>query len=224
MFNTFNGHNPPATRGAESYKGSVADGLLRDTVICRHVQNGPDGSPTSIERSGTNTSSYLFIIKAGRKMIHGDYMFPLFLPALLGLYSGLVAAAANTTYSAASAQIACQSLIWTLGHVKVQTAGPLGLNLQYEQSAKGAWNVFNQLDGASIPSFCCSNAHFISFLDPTCIVFPANASDVVVAMKAIRAADADYAVRGGGHSAMPGWNTYGALSIEYLLLSSDDGL
>lgn len=26
-------------------------------------------------------------------------------------------------------------------------------------------------------------------------------------MKAIRAADADYAVRGGGHSGMPGWNT-----------------
>jgi FAD/FMN-containing dehydrogenase len=39
-------------------------------------------------------------------------------------------------------------------------------------------------------------------------VFPTSTEDVVVAMRAIYAADSHYAVRGGGHSAMPGWNTY----------------
>lgn len=42
--------------------------------------------------------------------------------------------------------IACQALIDALGSTKIQTAEPLGLNLQYQASAKGAWNVFNQLD------------------------------------------------------------------------------
>jgi FAD/FMN-containing dehydrogenase len=44
--------------------------------------------------------------------------------------------------------------------------------------------------------------------EPTCIVFPQNDSDVSVAMKAIYNSGSHYAVRGGGHSAMPGWNTY----------------
>lgn len=45
-------------------------------------------------------------------------------------------------------------------------------------------------------------------IEPTCIVFPSNTSDVITAMKAIHAFDSHYAVRGGGHSAMPLWNTY----------------
>ena len=46
------------------------------------------------------------------------------------------------------------------------------------------------------------------YVEPTCIVFPTCTEDVVVAMRAIYAADSHYAVRGGGHSAMSGWNTY----------------
>ncbi|KAF9516756.1 hypothetical protein BS47DRAFT_1360003 [Hydnum rufescens UP504] len=44
-------------------------------------------------------------------------------------------------------------------------------------------------------------------LEPTCIVFPRNSSDAVFAMRTIFHSDAHHAVRGGGHSAMPSWNT-----------------
>ncbi|KAF9506677.1 hypothetical protein BS47DRAFT_1304963, partial [Hydnum rufescens UP504] len=60
---------------------------------------------------------------------------------------------------------------------------------QYEASATGAWDIYNQLDR------------------PTRIVFPRNSSDVVSAMRTIFHSDEHYAVRGGGHSVMPGWNT-----------------
>ncbi|KZP16919.1 FAD-binding domain-containing protein [Athelia psychrophila] len=86
-------------------------------------------------------------------------------------------------------QVACALLEHSLGSSKVQTAGNSSVNPLYQLSAKGAWNVFNQQD------------------QPTCIVFPTNASDVVTAMKAIFLSNSNYAVRGGGHSAMPGWNT-----------------
>ncbi|KAF9506678.1 hypothetical protein BS47DRAFT_1304981 [Hydnum rufescens UP504] len=83
------------------------------------------------------------------------------------------------------AKTACHTLSTLLGTDKVQSAG----GAQYEASATGAWDLYNQFD------------------KPTCIVFPRNSSDVVSAMRTIFHSDAHYAVRGGGHSAMPGWNT-----------------
>ncbi|KAF9506679.1 hypothetical protein BS47DRAFT_1367192 [Hydnum rufescens UP504] len=83
------------------------------------------------------------------------------------------------------AKTACHTLNTVLGPDKVQSAG----GAQYEASATGAWDIYNQLDR------------------PTCIVFPRNSSDVVSAMRTIFHSDEHYAVRGGGHSAMPGWNT-----------------
>ncbi|KAF9513326.1 hypothetical protein BS47DRAFT_1393421 [Hydnum rufescens UP504] len=83
------------------------------------------------------------------------------------------------------AKTACHTLSTLLGTDRVQSAG----GAQYEASATGAWDLYNQLD------------------KPTCIVFPRNSSDVVLAMRTIFHSDAHYAVRGGGHSAMPGWNT-----------------
>ncbi|KAF9506684.1 hypothetical protein BS47DRAFT_1399293 [Hydnum rufescens UP504] len=83
------------------------------------------------------------------------------------------------------AKTACHTLSTLLGTDKVQSAG----GAQYEASATGAWDLYNQFD------------------KPTCIIFPRNSSDVVSAMRTIFHSDAHYAVRGGGHSAMPGWNT-----------------
>lgn len=48
---------------------------------------------------------------------------------------------AQSTQTSSSSETACSSLINSLGTVKVKTGG-----LQYLASAKGAWNVFNQLD------------------------------------------------------------------------------
>ncbi|KAF9512461.1 hypothetical protein BS47DRAFT_1363136 [Hydnum rufescens UP504] len=69
------------------------------------------------------------------------------------------------------AKTACHTLSTLLGTDKVQSAG----GAQYEASATGAWDLYNQLD--------------------------------IFAMRTIFHSDAHYAVRGGGHSAMPGWNT-----------------
>ena len=62
----------------------------------------------------------------------------------------IVHACSNSFCSAHSADAACHSLITSLGSTKVQTADPAGLNPDYELSAKGAWNLFNQLDRAYI--------------------------------------------------------------------------
>ena len=98
---------------------------------------------------------------------------------------------------------ACHSLAQSLGS-KTQSSGA-----QYNASAKGAWSLFNQLDGeTSCTSVCCVMAYWMYIgPEPTCIVFPRDTSDVVVAMKTIYEANSHYAVRGGGHSGMPGWNT-----------------
>ena len=107
------------------------------------------------------------------------------------------------------AKAACDALKHLLGTSKVQTVGGPG----YEASARGAWDYYNQLDGSPIfhtPLEPYLDGHFIficSLSDPSCIVFPRNSSDVVVAMRTIFLSDAHYAVRGGGHSAMPQWNT-----------------
>ncbi|KIM77618.1 hypothetical protein PILCRDRAFT_615179 [Piloderma croceum F 1598] len=103
----------------------------------------------------------------------------------------------HATSPSNSSKNACQLLAQSLGS-KVQSDGA-----QYNTSAQGAWNFFNQLDR------------------PTCIVFPQNASDVSVAMEAIYNSDSHYAVRGGGHSAMPGWNTIqDGVLIDFSLMKS----
>ncbi|KAF8574997.1 FAD-binding domain-containing protein [Ramaria rubella] len=78
---------------------------------------------------------------------------------------------------------ACTSIVATLGQSTVQSSG-----VEYDAAAHGAWNLFN------------------TDFEPTCIVFPRNASHVQTAMKAIFEAESDYAVQAGGHSTMKGWN------------------
>lgn len=96
-----------------------------------------------------------------------------------------VAHGSNITASAASR--ACAQLTKALGPSIVHSR--VTNDTTYDASAHGAWSVFNQQD------------------DPTCIVFPTSAQHVVSAMRTFRNADASYSIRGGGHSAMPGWNT-----------------
>jgi hypothetical protein len=99
---------------------------------------------------------------------------------------------------------ACQLLAQSLGS-KVQSDGA-----QYNASAQSAWNFFNQLDSERTgrAGWSMLTHRWPLSPGPTCIVFPQNASDVSVAMEAIYNSDSHYAVRGGGHSAMPGWNMY----------------
>lgn len=51
-----------------------------------------------------------------------------------------------------SSKAACRSVLGSLGATKVKFAG-----MQYEASAKGAWNVFNQLDGKTLRIQSCFN-------------------------------------------------------------------
>lgn len=65
-------------------------------------------------------------------------------------FHALLAVLPTLVYSVAppsSATKACSSLVNLLGNAKVQSSGA-----QYNASAKGAYDVFNQLDGAII--FC----------------------------------------------------------------------
>lgn len=79
--------------------------------------------------------------------------------------------------------MACSFIESLLGAIKVQSSGP-----QFEAGATEAWNLAN------------------AQLQPACIVFPLETSDVQVAMKAIFQFSARYAVQAGGHSTMAGWD------------------
>ena len=82
------------------------------------------------------------------------------------------------------------------------------LYTNYQQRARGMYST-NSIVSDHPPQFSLYDAadaeHHVT--EPTCIVFPQSTADVVAAMSAIYQADSNYAVRGGGHSAMPGWNT-----------------
>jgi hypothetical protein len=132
-------------------------------------------------------------------------MAPLLLHVVSGLFVGACLTCAHSVRTAqTSSEKACRSLAKSLG------SKTLSSGARYSAAAKGAWNFFNQLDGEkvhdSVYSLVAHSSCIIS--EPICIVFPRNTSDVVVAMKTIYESNAHYAVRGGGHSAMPGWNTY----------------
>ncbi|EIN11997.1 FAD-binding domain-containing protein [Punctularia strigosozonata HHB-11173 SS5] len=79
--------------------------------------------------------------------------------------------------------VACTSLLGSLGGAIVQSSGA-----QYDATATGAWNLFNDEQ------------------TPGCIVFPRNASQVQTAMSAIFSAGSTYSIQSGGHSHMIGWN------------------
>lgn len=99
----------------------------------------------------------------------------LLVPVLLAIF-----AASSPTEKAGSA---CSSLQLTLGASVVKTSG-----LQYDATASGAWNLFN--DGYK----------------PGCIIYPTSAAHVQSAMAAIYSFGASFSVQSGGHSAMKGWN------------------
>lgn len=130
-------------------------------------------------------------------------------PLLLHFVSGLLGACFTCAHSERTATMtrsekACRSLVQSLG------SKTLSSGAQYSAAAEGAWNFFNQLDGEKVHNSVCGLVAHFSYimLEPTCIIFPENTSDVIVAMKTIYESNSHYAVRGGGHSAMPGWNTY----------------
>jgi hypothetical protein len=130
--------------------------------------------------------------------------------SLFYFVSGLLVGACLTcaqsarTATTTRSEKACRSLAQSLGS---QT---LFSGAQYNAAAKGAWNFFNQLDGEKVHDSAYGLVAHCSYIisEPTCIVSPRNTSDVIVAMKTIYESNSHYAVRGGGHSAMPGWNTY----------------
>jgi len=131
-------------------------------------------------------------------------------PLLLHFVSGLLVGACLTcahsarTATTTRSEKACQLLAQSLG------SKTLSSGAQYNAAAEGAWNFFNQLDGEKVHDSAYGLVAHCSYIisEPTCIVFPRNTSDVMVAMKTIYESNSHYAVRGGGHSAMPGWNTY----------------
>jgi FAD/FMN-containing dehydrogenase len=85
----------------------------------------------------------------------------------------------------------CAAIRSALGADIVVSSGP-----EYVAGASGAWNLFNTQSS------------------PTCIVLPSSTSHVQVAMRAIFQNKIRFAVQAGGHSAMEGWNTYGASLIS----------
>ncbi|KAF8960802.1 hypothetical protein BDZ97DRAFT_1921875 [Flammula alnicola] len=93
-------------------------------------------------------------------------------------------AQSNATSATTSALRTCTRLQNILGSAIIQFSGA-----EYQASATNAWSLFNTED------------------QPTCIVFPRNATHVQVAMSAIFRDKIHYAVQAGGHSAMTGWNT-----------------
>lgn len=101
--------------------------------------------------------------------------------ALASLVEGLTHGSRDTLSVAAST--ACTQIKTTTGAPTVRFSG-----LQYLSDASGAWNLANDVQL------------------PTCIVYPTTSAHVQIAMKAIYAAKAPYAVQSGGHSAMKGWN------------------
>lgn len=115
------------------------------------------------------------------------HLSSLTIPLLLGLASpavgGSLLAAGNDTASAA-AHAACTTLVHQLGTTIVEFDGSTG----YYNATQAAWN-FNNVN-----------------VDPSCVVYPRDASHVQAAMAAIYKTGSLYAVQSGGHSAMKGWN------------------
>lgn len=114
------------------------------------------------------------------------FAFALFLPVFVTgrLHPVSVAprAASNSSTSAA-----CEHLASELGENKVSTAGLLSIS--YHESVHHYYNHRNSQN------------------KPTCVVTPTTSKDVAEAMKAIRAANATFAVKAGGHMTNTGWNS-----------------